>query len=1106
MIFFRNHIYKHCYLCRITGTNNFDPNLEIPKEILENNWDVREKTWNHLFDKYSEKPSDDTQVNIITGEPEEESSEEEHSCGQRIRMHKSASLIQYWINTGNPPYKTFLNEKEDIGSSLSEEENISSSEEESISLKQTSSLFDKNNEQECRNHSSSSSVDTAAYILSNANITKKIDTMAIIKDAKCPNIISSKNMKDVKTISNDKTEYVRIARSDQCDYSDDNVNTNLPNSEIFIEHVSKVHTQPSTIISNDTLQPNILQYSSHEKIDKINTSKLSPKQLDVRNIHDIASIFQQFDKTSQRLAGNDKENITLAQIEMNRDTSDVKQVSASTIMTEMSKNNTTMISQRKLYTGRNSPIDLTLINRRNTNRLSQTNHSLHPALDTDCTITRKIKFSSCKNKNKHRSLLDKKGLDFKKRRSERKCSKFIKNYRDSYNSTSSFSQNLSNSYNNSDTQDNSPFYKRKMIQENNDTNSFIKDEIYKQDLASLNLNPVVLLERITSSFKHKPSFVKKNHNMQENSVHNKHFVKTSKKCNSKNEDLESRSSNSSTILICECGKDVSQKEESSDSSFELRLSVDDNNPVKDIEKKADKLSSSKDINTIQTKELHILESLPLLPNKNINTTVTSQVLNKDDDIKQKKVLDKSQMHLYGTNEIGSLNLKEIKISLSRTNENCIDSIKSQILNKNDAIQQKEVLRESEACFSNSYKTNNKDNIKLREVKVVLEQLPTNIGLKKSITDVNLYSDKKEISQNTSLRNNKIESPIDNNSLKMCIKSKKNDKLSDTSDIVSEHENQVSDKVKSNSANYKCSILSFTSSDEDDFVKFLRKSPKRLKRSSKPIDSKIFNVTSTVNNRNLNTVIFSSKKVTPEKIYNSIVENLIERDKTVSSVIVNNSRHSDTVINRNEIDCKNDTNIIFQTKTDYTDYTDSLHSQEGNSHTTFRKAIKSSSMQSRSRYSNHINKERLFKGSTRNRYTIDFSSSSNSSIEESQSDITKRSYNMLLRSPSNKKTQVSKQLANEEFNDISLRSNINNTKKNNKSLSFINDKQDTSVENETFVSTSFGKNNLSNFSANKQIPDKSKNSVAMQENGSATVRKLLRFQTKSYYDSDSSMSS
>ncbi|XP_012524750.1 uncharacterized protein LOC105830129 isoform X2 [Monomorium pharaonis] len=313
--------------------------------------------------------SDDIELNVDTLKPEEKEDEkavsgEESSYGQRILMRKPATFVQYWINTGNLPYKALLNEKNELsetGSSLSEKE-ITSLVSPSASPV-TNVVHTVNNatddKQKCKNDSSCSSVDTAAYILSNANITK-MDTF---------------------------------------------------HEKQILENVI------SEIIAKDTSM--------------------------------------------------------------------------------------TTLHRKKLYTGRDSPIDIILTETHGTNRLSQqqTKQSLHPAFDLDDTIKRKTT-SIHEDVSKHSSI--KKNFVSKKvkRKEVREfdCSKitdisnkyeYINNKIKDSNIDGSF-KNLSDSHNNLDKQDDRTFRKY------DDTIS-IKSEKYKQYLSSLNLNPVVLLQRIEHS-------------------------------------------------------------------------------------------------------------------------------------------------------------------------------------------------------------------------------------------------------------------------------------------------------------------------------------------------------------------------------------------------------------------------------------------------------------------------------------------------------------------------------------------------------------------------------------------------------------------------------
>jgi len=252
--------------------------------------------------------SDDIELNVDTLEPEEEEeakaiSEEEYSCGQRIPMRKPATLVQYWINTGNPPYKALLDENElsETGSSLSEKEITSPS----ASL--VTNAINAGNKQKCKNDSSCSSVDTAAYILSNAHITKKADIIAIIEGAKCVEIKSLKKVaiEDMGVPSNDKIEYMETSRNDPVTMRNNggNVDVDVLDTELHpmsteCNVASQVcdRTIANTLVSANAIQSNMhLQNLSCEETDKVDESSTSQRNLDVQTINDIASIFRQFD-------------------------------------------------------------------------------------------------------------------------------------------------------------------------------------------------------------------------------------------------------------------------------------------------------------------------------------------------------------------------------------------------------------------------------------------------------------------------------------------------------------------------------------------------------------------------------------------------------------------------------------------------------------------------------------------------------------------------------------------------------------------------------------------------------------------------------------------
>lgn len=1180
--------------------------------------------------------SDDIELNVDTLEPEYEEkvvSEEEYSCGQRVPMRKPATLVQYWINTGNPPYKVLLDENElsETGSSLSEKEITSPSM--SLVLNAVNAV-NAGDTQKHKNDSSCSSVDTAAYILSNANITKKADTTAIIEGAKCIQVKSLKDVsiKDIGVPSNGKNEYIEITKNDRAIHNDDgnvDAHTNGPDIELYPIStkytVSKICDRAiaNTLVSANIVHSNMyLQGLSSKETDKMNESSTSQRNLDVQTIDDIASIFRQFqDKTSKQLIGNNKNNDVLNQSKvLEMDIFHEKQMSDNLVQDTLITKDTSMtaVHRKKLYTGRDSPVDLILTETHGISRLSGARQSLHPALDPDGTIKKKT-FLVCKSRNKC-SLSAKRSLGSKKveRRERRDLScisiktvtdistKYTNNDQIQDSNIDSSFKNLSDFHNNLDRQDDIPF------REYSDTNISVRNEKCKQNLLSLNLKPVVLLERIKPSFKRcKLKSGENTHIAQEKSVHNNRHLNKFKKlysCEIENLELETIDSDGSTILICQCNMNASQCASSlSDCSVDLKekLNIEDDFSASNAGKKGSKLSNLKDTDMSQNKKLYVEG----LSNKDYtNATMESQVLNKSNAIWQNVLSNKSETHscLYRKSKMENVKLREIKVVLERlplSVENCTNTVmEMEILNKNDAIWQKEISNKSKT-HSHPYEINKKNNIKLREIRVVLERLPSNICLKGSsnVTNTNIFfntHNKKKILQNTDLEtNHKRESQIrniskilacenvttvrpvcDNYSLRMNTKSKeKNDKINDTFEVVIEHGNQVFDKVESNSTFQheasrhrnrsktsqnncsKYSVLTFTSSDEDDFIRSIQHPRKKSKVSIDDIlgetniteknlcdrSKLIISDKGKYYNGNLSTVICSSENTIQRDIgsikekkedskiveinsfsktqtaivsldknerfvffsseddNDSVADNSDKHKKRISffdrnrNINDNSRRRSSGAIKRNGINRKDnvDNVIFFQTKTFDTNSSDS---EESNSYIPSCKALKSSSIHDRLRYHNCVNSEKIFNDSIANKHSKRHLSSSNS-FEKHNLVYDVKTRSKLI----GKEAKANKRLTNESSNG-DIKSRISDTRKDTSSFSLINDIRDASVQEKTFSNTFLEKTNLDSLLENKKISNKFKNSIIIQQDDiTSTVRKLLMFQTKSYYDSSDS---
>ncbi|XP_043580348.1 uncharacterized protein LOC122566737 isoform X2 [Bombus pyrosoma] len=340
-------IVLHTYL--ITGFKHYST-FKISPTVIEE----RQKFWNELFLKYSERESDETELDIFTLKPcRKEFYEEEKTKVETIKqpMCKPLSVVQYWVNTGYLPYKELYVHKDkqsNIELSLTSEEYISSSD----------------------HKSSSSSVDTAAYILSNMNTTNKVETMAIVEGAKYNSIGNFQMTQDIDVIQN-KT----------CEENNGDTNENI-------------------LEANDSDEQ---QYSP--KICEMSNHMLSQKDTDEEEYTTQAQRNTYADVATDMLSGTTNRHEELIRTfhdSINRN-SYIKQNLSNTkspyvnqtCWTEESfkfEDSPTKIGHRKkLYTGRDSPVDLISMKSHNRHTISNSKQNLHPALDLECKLSKKLK-------------------------------------------------------------------------------------------------------------------------------------------------------------------------------------------------------------------------------------------------------------------------------------------------------------------------------------------------------------------------------------------------------------------------------------------------------------------------------------------------------------------------------------------------------------------------------------------------------------------------------------------------------------------------------------------------------------------------------------------
>ncbi|KAL0104440.1 hypothetical protein PUN28_017286 [Cardiocondyla obscurior] len=930
MVFSQSLIYKV-----LKGTKDTILNFMIPKKVLE----VREKTWDKFFDRYSKEMSDEFELNVETLEPETEEEEEdedemiineEHDSEQRVPMRKSPALVQYWIDTGNPPYKVLSddNVSSESGSSLSEKEIVVSPPR--INVEDVINVVSTTDDQKCKNESSCSSVDTAAYILSNANITKKADTIAIIEGAKCTG--ESSNID-----AHDGTDQIKAAKVDQEIY-DDNDSINIDVTDVASKNNSTSRSKrmaiPTNEIQSDTRSQKIFSIKKNE----IKKSDLYPTAINTQTL-DIESIFKHFNKTSKNFVRNNKnDNVSNQDKVLEMDTQQERHISEATLDKKAVKNmNLSTLHRKKLYSGRYSPVDLIQTETHGTaDRLSKAKKILHPALDFD-DIVKETAFLNDKCKRS-----DKPNRKFKKGKSRYLSKKNIsdidesennKEIQDKVNIIDDFDKSLDINKN-LDTHQNDVSCHSKRDDGNISENS----EKSKRSLEVVNEKPKVVLQRIDSpSLSDKLKLGKNIQEKQENFVKSFKDLSESEKSHSSavvNLKEDTVDSNQSTILILECNENTSQSTSSSDCLLDVRLNRDFYSNAK---KQKGKPSRLKDSDKSQNNKSWIEENMSQL---SISTVVESQLSIKDNAISPNVSFNKSETYsnLYEKNQINNIKMREVKIVLERLPLSTINvqctTMEKQALNKNDAVEENNVSGKLKArLLDNAEK---KYGCKIRNVKIVLEQLPakkintvknTDITLnKKSSSNTSLETNRKLRSQiarssETSICENDeadVQSIICSNHSLGSSTSKKSDdtfgniifstsqnlnsRLDSTKDATSQHKN-CNDKT-SQGNNYFASVLT---SDEDDFFQSI-KHRKKLKVSTDDNVSR---------NGNSSIVNCSPRKNTRE----------LQRDESVHSEVseIKSSDDKQTTINssRQKQNRKSNRYLIFSSSEDDEDKDDNL---------------------------------------------------------------------------------------------------------------------------------------------------------------------------------------
>ncbi|CAK9795952.1 hypothetical protein ANTQUA_LOCUS562 [Anthophora quadrimaculata] len=344
---------------RIVGVKG-SMKYEIPSHILER----RQRFWDMFFDKYSKKISEDTEVDILTLK----------LCESKPK-HKSLSYIQHWINTG---YLTYQTHESCIDEDETSKSSLPSKTKECLQLlhrdvkKET--LDAQRTKQKYGGNSSSSSVNTAIYILANMNATNKAETMAIIEGANTS--VTSRNTQNIQEtqLVTDKTcakkhehialdnngtnyqQYLPISKMSECVLQRNSTDENKNITQMQENLVTNINALSETLNVNDKLEHN----------NKFCCNQLSDKRLPC-TISDS--------KTRNSYTKCDSLNAKLSEISEDNFVSEKSTIHDSTIK-----------HRKRLFTVTDSPTDLTQMQYSNKNILFQSQSNLHPALEFNCKL------------------------------------------------------------------------------------------------------------------------------------------------------------------------------------------------------------------------------------------------------------------------------------------------------------------------------------------------------------------------------------------------------------------------------------------------------------------------------------------------------------------------------------------------------------------------------------------------------------------------------------------------------------------------------------------------------------------------------------------------
>ena len=306
---------------------------------------------------------------------------------------KPSSVIQYWINTGYLPYKALYTNKDgqlDVG------------------------LFTETSASSSHPKSSSSSVDTAAYILSNMNVTNKVETMAIIEGAKDNSVITSQCAQDIEIIRD---------KMHGTDNENNNENVTSENNDSSANHMLRR--------KNMNVGEYITKAQRNSDDDDIDILSETTINTDNETTDKYKSDCNKLLDNKLTYTFDINRNSRIEQMNVKLSNAEQPYSIKGNLMLEDSF---AKIGRKKLYTGRDSPVDLINVESSNRSIMSISNQSLHPALEFGCNSSKKFKIYS--KRRKYRSALFRNLIDNnrssvlyrnkRKRRTEKRSTKKLK--------------------------------------------------------------------------------------------------------------------------------------------------------------------------------------------------------------------------------------------------------------------------------------------------------------------------------------------------------------------------------------------------------------------------------------------------------------------------------------------------------------------------------------------------------------------------------------------------------------------------------------------------------------------------------------------------------